>query len=84
MGIKWDQSNIKNIFFRPICPLFIGIAQKQLNNHINKFISPFLCCLQKRLQYSIYMDDFNQKWKICIDQKRNTKQCWWNYQKHFM
>ena len=41
--------------------MFEKVIQKQFRNHINKFLSLFLCDCKKGVKYSICIDDINRK-----------------------
>ena len=43
--------------------------RRELNNYINKFLSPFLCGYKQGYSTQIALMTLIEKWKICLDQK---------------
>ena len=70
---KEDKNLAKN--YRPICVLptlskvFENIMQKQVINHVNTFLSPYLCGYRKGFSTQYALLSLLEKWKKTIDNK---------------
>ena len=73
---KIDSTLAEN--YRPLIVLpavskvFEKLMQKQLNNYINKSLSPFLCGYRKGYNTQFALMTLIKKWKNCLDQKGYT------------
>ena len=73
---KIDSTLAEN--YRPLIVLpavskvFEKLMQKQLNNYINKSLSPFLCGYRKGYNTQFASMTLIKKWKNCLDQKGYT------------
>ena len=73
---KKDSTLAEN--YRPVSILpkvskrFEKLMQKQINNCINKLLSPFLCGSKKGYSTQFALTTLIEKWKICLDQKGYT------------
>ena len=57
--------------------------QSQLNEHINQFLSPFVCGYTTRFSTQTGLLLLNERWKIMLDNKENTGAVLMNLSKAF-
>ena len=52
-----------------VTKIFETLLQNQLNEHINQFLSPFLCAYRSGFSIQIALLSLTQRWKIMLDNK---------------
>ena len=84
---KEDSIKVKN--YRPVSILptvskiFERLMQKQISDHINQFLSPFLCSYSKRFSIQTTLLCLFEKWKHPRDQSSLADAILMNFSKAF-